>query len=162
MKTEYVTLLTVVMSTISGLGGAFITGHFSKKSASEAVEKEHSIERNKQRRKEKEELLRMYVKVIKVDYEKVFVHVSPSGMMYLDYKMYNEEIRSEIYNHYHLVHNEVIEYFKEMEFISGKLQRDEQYADRNEIAIDENHLASLYIDMVAKIEEILDKERLRG
>lgn len=160
MKSEYVTLLTVVASIFSGWGGAFIAGYFSRKASTDAIDKERRIEKDKEKEKNKRELIKLYLYLIKLDYGKRVVDYNPSGYAEINTQKYNEYIRDAIYKKYHLIHETVIRKFNTIEEFNQKISHDEFYADANEMIIDIDVAASTYLDMIKEIKKVLDKERL--
>lgn len=57
IKAEYVTLLTVTVSLLSGWGGVFIAGYFSRRAIIDVIEKEHQVSLEKMMASERRDLL---------------------------------------------------------------------------------------------------------
>lgn len=158
MKTEYVTLLTIIVSMLSGWGGALISGYFSRKASTDAIDKEHKLNLEKHKEKEKTELLNMYVDIIKLNYEKNPVDYGFNGEARLDYNIFNDKIRPRIYDKYYLVHENVIVHFNYIEDTNTEIENSDvfggfDYSDFVDIAFS-------YENMIEEIKLIVDKQRL--
>lgn len=155
MKPEYVTLLTVTISLLSGWGGAFIAGYFSRKASTDAIDREYKIAVEKRKDAERIELLNLYVSIIKADYEKGIVEHFPNGMMQLNHNDYDEEIRPKIYDKYYLIHENIIKYFNNIENKNAEIDAVGRFD--NEDMID---LACNYLKMIEEIKKIVDSNRM--
>lgn len=155
MKPEYVTLLTVTISLLSGWGGAFIAGYFSRKSSTDAIDREYKIAVEKRKDAERIELLKVYVSIIKVEYEKGIVEYFPNGMMQLSYNDFDKEIRPKIYDKYYLIHESVIWYFNKIENKNAEI--DAVGGFDNEDMMD---IAYNYTKMIDEIKKIVDSNRM--
>lgn len=155
MKSEYVTLLTVTISLLSGWGGAIIAGHFSRKASTDAIDREYKIAIEKRKDEERIELLKVYVSIIKVEYEKGIVEYFPNGMMQLSYNDFDKEIRPKIYDKYYLIHESVIRYFNNIENKNAEI--DAVGGFDNEDMMD---IAYNYIKMIDEIKKIIDSNRM--
>ncbi len=154
MKPEYVTLLTVTISLLSGLGGAFITGYFSRKTSTDAIDREHNLAIKKRKESERRELLQLYVSIIKLDYEKNPIEYSPNGTRHLDYSFFNDEIRPRIYDKYYLIHENVIVHFNQIENRNAEINAVGGYDD-----IDVMDIAYSYENLIEEIKLIVDSQR---
>lgn len=155
MKPEYVTLLTVTISLLSGWGGAFIAGYFSRKASTDAIDREYKIAVEKRKDAERIELLNLYVSIIKADYEKGIVEYFPNGMMQLSYNDYDKEIRPKIYDKYYLIHEKIIKYFNNIENKNAEI--DAVGGFDNEDMMD---IAYNYTKMIDEIKKIVDSNRM--
>jgi|SRR5699024_3224374 len=160
MKAEYVTLLTVFASIVSGWGGAFIAGYFSRKASTDAIDKEREIRKDETRKKSEKNLIKLYTYLIKIDYGKEVFSMNSGGFSELDMDIYNNHIRDAIYEKYHLVHESVIKHFNKIEKTNQKLMHDQFYSGSNEMIADIDAAAEAYRDMIKEIKRILDKERM--
>jgi hypothetical protein len=133
MKTEYVTLLTVAVSLLSGWGGAFIAGYFSRKSSIDAMDKEYQLSLEKRNETERRELLNLYVSIIKSDFERSPITLYPNGLLSLDQRFYDDEIRPKIYEKYYLIHENVIIHFNQIEKRNAEINANDGYDDRKPV-----------------------------
>src|SRR5699024_9488759 len=101
MKAEYVTLLTVTISLLSGWGGAFIEGYFSRKASTDVIDKEYKLAIHKRKEKERIALLNLYVSLIRLDYEESPIEYNQDGTSHLDYHFFNNYVRPRIYDKYY-------------------------------------------------------------
>src|SRR5690625_2679327 len=148
MKSEYVTLLTITISLLSGWGGALISGHFSRKASTDAIDQEHKLEMEKRKESESIQLLNLYVAIIKLDYEKNPVDYGFNGEAKFDNNLFHDEIRPKIYEKYYLVHENVIIYFNQIE-------NSDMFGGFDEKDITD--IAYSYENMVEEIKLIVDK-----
>lgn len=156
IKTEYVTLLTVTVSLLSGWGGAFIAGYFSRRANIEVMEKEHQISLEKMKETERINLLQLYVSIIKLDFEKNPITYYPNGAMSLDDNFFKDEIRPLVYDKYHLIHEKVIVYFNNIEKCNAEINNTGNYDEMDMVDI-----ANTYLNMVTEIKEIVDTQRAK-
>lgn len=157
MKSEYVTLLTIIISLLSGWGGAIISGYFSRKASTDTIELEHKLEIKKRKEKERVELLDLYVTIIKLDYEKNPVDYGYNGEARLDHNLFHEVIRPKIYDKYYLIHDNVIIHFNEIENKNSMIENSDLFGGFDESDITD--IAHSYILMIHEIKLIVDKQR---
>lgn len=150
----------MIASIISGWGGAFIAGYYSRRAAIDALDKERSIGKEEKQKKKKRELIDLYIHIIKIDYGNQLAEYSQSGFAILNFETYNEHIRNQIYKKYHLVHETVIKEFNKIEKINQKLRYNEFYADQSEMLMDEDKVVTHYNNMIKEIKKLLDNERV--
>lgn len=162
MRPEYVTLLTVTVSLIGSIGVAFITGYFSRKASTDAIDKEHRINHNKEKEREKRELTKLYISVIKADYENDMVIFHPNGFAELENDIYKETVRDMIYDKYHLIHDTVIKHFNKIEETNQKISNYEMYSDNSDLQLDIHVVADSYILMIEEIKKIVNKQRAKA
>lgn len=160
MNSEYVTLLTVMVALVSSLSTAFITGYLSRKASTDVIDKEHKIEKKKEKEQERRELITLYISVIKANYESSIVTYHPNGLMEMNEALYKGAVRRLIYGKYHLIHDTVIKHFNNIEEKNQKISDYEMYSDNSEIQLDIYSAADSYVQMVKEIRRIVDKERL--
>lgn len=156
MKSEYVTLLTVIASIVSGWGGAFIAGHFSRKASTDAIEKERDIEEKKNIEIEKRNLLGMYITLIRLDYEENPVSYQNNGAPNLDGDFFHQEVRPRIYTRYYAIHEDIIKEFNYIEERISIINSSNNYDETDFIDI-----AYSYENMIEEIKLIVDKERFK-
>lgn len=157
MKSEYVTLLTITISLLSGWGGALISGYFSRKASTDAIDKEHKLEIEKRKEAERIELLNLYVAIIKLDYEKNPVEYGLNGEARFDNDFFYDEIRPKIYDKYYLIHENVINYFNQIENKNEAIANSDMFGGFD--AGDIIDIAHSYENMVKEIKLIVDKQR---
>lgn len=158
MKSEYVTLLTVTVSLLSGWGGAFIAGHFSRKASTDAIDKEHQIAVEKRKEEERIELLQLYVSIIRMDFEENPVEYQMNGSMSLDHAFFNKEIRPKIYEKYYLIHENVILHFNQIEHKNSAIVASDAFGGFDDM--DVIHIAQSYENMIEEIKLLVNKERM--
>lgn len=157
MKSEYVTLLTITVSLLSGWGGALISGYFSRKASTDAIDKEHKLEMEKRNETERIELLNLYVAIIKLDYEKNPVDYGFNGEAKFDNNFFHDEIRPRIYDKYYLIHENVIIHFNDIENKNAAIENSDMFGGFDERDITD--IAYSYENMVEEIKLIVDKQR---
>lgn len=156
MKAEYVTLLTVTISLLSGWGGSLISGYLSRKASTEIIEKEYKLSLQKRRESERRELLQVYVTIIKLDFEKSPITHYPNGALSLDDNYFSEEIRPVMYDKYYLIHEDVILHFNQIENKSAEINATGNFGELDAIDI-----AYSYENMIEEIKLIVDTQRTR-
>lgn len=157
MKSEYVTLLTVFVSLLSVLGGAFITGYFSRKASIDAIDREHKLSLEKRKESERLELLNLYVSIIKLDYEKNPVEHGFNGEANFDYNFFDDEMRPKIYDKYYLIHENVIIHFNQIENKNAAIANSDAFGGFDESDITD--IAYSYENMIEEVKLIVDKQR---
>lgn len=156
MKTEIVTLLTVLATVIGTLGGAFITGYFTRRSTLDAIDREWQVGKAKAAEEKTTILLKIYVSAVKFDFEKSIIDYNPyNGNMSFNYSLYTESIRPLIYDGYHLVDSDVIKYFNKIEKTSAEINFLGGYDD-----IDQMEVSHFYTKMLEAIKQKIDLHRL--
>lgn len=156
MKTEIVTLLAVIATVIGTLGGAFITGYFTRKSTLDSLDREYQVSQARIAEGNTTKLLKLYVSIIKFDFEKRIIDYKPhNGNMLFNHTLYSELIRPLIYDGYHLVDSDVIQYFNKIEKKGAEINFLGSYDD-----IDQMEISHFYMEMIVEIKKKIDLHRL--
>jgi hypothetical protein len=109
------TLLNALLPVLSGIGGAFIGGYFTRKSQHDLLSREIAREDSRERRKELRETLDIYSKVLEIDGEILFtVHIGGSFTEF-EINKYQEKIRPVLYEKFYLIHNDVAKILSSMD-----------------------------------------------
>jgi len=142
---DVLAFLKELIPVLSGLGGAFIGGYFTRKSQHDLLSKEIAREQNKEKRKEEIETLLVYNQIIKIDGEKLLVSHIGGSYNEFDINTYQDLIRPVIYEKFHLIHSDVAKVVKELDDAIqwGTYHEDASMEDHNGLCEDYFYLIKL-------------------
>lgn len=112
---DFLYVLNIILPVITGLGGAFIGGYFTRKSQNDLLDKEIAREEIREKRNEVNKTMNVYNQIIKIDGEKLLVvHVGGPHVEF-EIKLYQEFIRPLIYDNFHIIHKDVADLIKSLD-----------------------------------------------
>ncbi|MEK4201158.1 hypothetical protein [Cytobacillus sp. FSL K6-0265] len=109
MKEFILSILNIILPVVTGLGGAFIGGYFTRKGQMDLLDKEILREEMKEKRRDAIDRMRAYNHVMNIDGEKLLVEYIGGSQVEFDIKTYQNEIRPIIYENFHLINRDIAE-----------------------------------------------------
>jgi hypothetical protein len=151
---DFLAILNVLLPVVSGLGGAYIGGYFTRKSQLELIAKEMSRDENKQKRSEKIETLIVYNNIMKIDGEEILITHVGGSFNEFDINSYQEKIRPIIYEKFHLIHSDVASYVKKIDDTIARCNYQQDATSH-----DHNILCDEYASLTYLIEKHIENYR---
>jgi hypothetical protein len=148
---DILAFLNALLPVLSGIGGAFIGGYFTRKSQQDLLNKEIAREENKEKRKEARETLQLYNQILKIDGEEALVIHIGGPLDEFNIKIYQEKIRPIIYEKFHLIHKDVAAIIREIDHIIAKCNYMEEITDDDHILLS-SYYSKLMIEIQSHIE----------
>lgn len=112
---DILAFLNALLPVLSGLGGAYIGGYFTRKSQHDLLTIEIAREESKEKRKEAIETLLIYNQIIKIDGEDLLVTFVGGSQVEFEINIYQDKIRPMIYEKFHLIHKDVADVIKQID-----------------------------------------------
>jgi hypothetical protein len=112
---KVLTVLNALLPVLSGIGGAFIGGYFTRKSQHDLLSREIAREDTREMRKELRETLDIYSKVLEIDGEILFTVLIGGSHTEFEIDKYQEKIRPVLYGKFYLIHNDVAKIVSSMD-----------------------------------------------
>lgn len=136
--------LTILITAVSGIGGAFIGAYFTRKSQLDLLIREE----NKEKRQVQKEALEIYNRVLKVDGESIVTIPVGGPIVEFDLKIYQDEIRPILFEKYHLIHDDVAKIVSEIDAIVQQCNFNEEITKE-----DHDDLCHKYYSLIDNIKK---------
>jgi hypothetical protein len=149
---ELINFLNVTLPVITGLGGAFIAGYFTRKGQKEVLRIEIQRERIKEKQRETIETLEIYSRILRIDGEKLLITFGGGGAVEFDIEGYQQNIRPIIYEKFYLIEQGIADQVRSLDNNIEKCNFQEEASDE-----DHKEFANLYWSIINKVEmELLE------
>ncbi|MYL56346.1 hypothetical protein GLW20_02375 [Virgibacillus halodenitrificans] len=117
---EFLKILDSLIPVLAAIGGAFIGGHFTRKTQNDLVNLQRQLEERKEERQNIKDALSVYNNILKIDGEEMVISHIGGPEHEFEIECYQDKVRPIIYEKYHLIHADVAKLVRRMDDIIQK------------------------------------------